>query len=170
MRQYTYDVGKETHAPQLSLAHHVCIIIWVVFFIAFCDDSKQSSKQHTYSCLGNGFPHTYTHTAVTHLQHVLGESIWNVLAKPTNTVKFLLVTILTSRHCPAIISRAQDPLQHHKWTGMVQNTTLIQLTVRRRQHMVLAHRYIAHVAGQRVFLFFFFAWEGAYEMKESSST
>lgn len=45
------------------------------FFLAFCDDSKQSSKQHTYSCLGNGFPHTYTHTAVTHLQHVLGESI-----------------------------------------------------------------------------------------------
>lgn len=36
---------------------------------------------------------------------------------------------------------------------MVQNTTLIQLTVRCRQHMVLAHRYIAHVAGQRVFLF-----------------
>lgn len=53
---------------------------------------------------------------------------------------------------------------------MVQNTTLIQLTVRCRQHMVLAHRYIAHVAGQRVFPFFFFAWEGAYEVKELSST
>lgn len=166
LRQYTHMVlKKKHHAPQLWLAQHVCLIMCVVFSLRSAMAANRPSKQHTYSCLGNEFPHTYRHTVVTHWQQVVGEGIWNVLPKPTSTVKFLLVTTLTCRHFPATVTCTcgiHCSITNEQAWFIAQHLSSVDW------HTVTSHIF----RDKRVFPFCFCARarESAHRMKEERST